>query len=161
MATCTASLQSGAPCPCPSKYATSEGPVCGRHARAWAPVSCPVCLQAVRSRASMHTLPKCGHGFHTKCVRAWLARGTLTCPVCRAPCIGELRGLRHALRRKLSMLVRTLPPPPGASFPVYLVGLLTSPPVQTALDIDDATVQHLLDVAFARETEATFFATPF
>lgn len=96
--------------------------------------------------------------FHKKCVRAWLGRGALTCPVCRAPCIDELRSLRHSVPLKLRMVVRTLPPPPGAHFPVYIMGLLTAPPVQAALDIDDDAVQHLIDLAYAHDTADSFFA---
>lgn len=158
---CTATLASGAPCPCPGKYVRPDDGalVCGRHARVWSTATCPVCLHPIRARTSAHPLPKCGHVFHRGCVRTWLSRGTLTCPVCRAPCIAELRGLRLPLHRRLRILVRTLPPPPGAHFAVYVTGLLTTPMVQTALDIDDETVQRLIDAAFASESEEAFLST--
>lgn len=118
-----------------------------------------MCLEDIRTTTAFHALRKCGHAFHRRCVGTWLRRGgVLTCPVCRAPCLDELRLLRHTVHRKLGMVLRTLRPPPGASFPVYLTGLLTSPSVQAALDIDDDAVQRLIDRAFERETEAAFFS---
>ncbi len=156
---CTATLKSGAPCPHPAK--TADG-VCRRHARCTVMPTCPVCLETIRTRAAVHALTKCGHTFHKRCVLAWLRRrgGVLTCPVCRAPCLDELRAVRHRpVRERLAMVVRTLPPPPGAPFAVYLTGLLTTPSVQAALDIDDATVQRLIDVAFSSDTDDGFWSS--
>jgi hypothetical protein len=81
----------------------------------------------------------------------------MTCPVCRAPCIAELRDVRGSITNKLQMLIRTLPPPPGTFFPAYVIGMLTSPPVQDALDLDDDRVQMLIDIAYAHETEGMFY----
>jgi hypothetical protein len=102
-------------------------------------------------------LGKCGHAFHKRCIRNWLSRGVLTCPVCRAPCVAELREMRGTLTNKLQTLLRTLPPPPGAFFPAYVIGILTSPPVQEALQLDDDRVQMIIDVAYAHETEGMFY----
>lgn len=61
------------------------------------------------------------------------------------------------LTNKLQTLLRTLPPPPGAFFPAYVIGVLTSPPVQEALNLDDDRVQIVIDIAYAHETEGMFY----
>jgi hypothetical protein len=65
--------------------------------------------------------------------------------------------MRGTLTNKLQTLLRTLPPPPGAFFPAYVIGILTSPPVQEALQLDDDRVQMIIDVAYAHETEGMFY----
>ena len=168
MTVCTALLRSGTPCRNPAKH---EG-VCGRHMLRHNhehkevhkedlslkhKEDCAVCLEPIKTRAQQTTLNKCDHKFHKRCIRSWLGKGILTCPVCRAPCIHELRALRGCMARKVKMLVRTLPPPPGSYFPTYIIGLLTSPTVQHALDIDDDAVQCLIDLAYIYGTEHLFF----
>ena len=158
MVLCTAVLRSGNPCQSTAKY---DGPhnatLCGRHIRTCGREDCAVCLTEIRTKASCKMLGKCGHAFHKRCIRNWLSRGVLTCPVCRAPCVAELREMRGTLTNKLQTLLRTLPPPPGAFFPAYVIGILTSPPVQEALQLDDDRVQMIIDVAYAHETEGMFY----
>jgi len=155
---CNALLRSGKPCQSSGKYDAPNGMrLCGRHIRTSTHEDCSVCLTEIQSKASCKVLSKCGHAFHTRCIRTWLRRGVMTCPVCRAPCIAELRDVRGSITNKLQMLIRTLPPPPGTFFPAYVIGMLTSPPVQDALDLDDDRVQMLIDIAYAHETEGMFY----
>lgn len=155
---CTAHLKSGQPCLAHGKF---DGPggakLCGRHIRAFDGGDCAVCLDPIATKVSCKILGKCGHAFHKRCIRQWLNRGVLSCPVCRAPCVSEMQTMRCSMSRKLQILLRTLPPPPGSYFPAYLIGLLTSPLVQKALQMDDDDVQRMIDVAYMYETEPMFY----
>ncbi|KAL0913718.1 hypothetical protein M5K25_017199 [Dendrobium thyrsiflorum] len=44
---------------------------------------CSVCLSAIEEGEKVRVLPSCGHGFHARCIDAWL-RTRLSCPVCRS-----------------------------------------------------------------------------
>lgn len=44
---------------------------------------CSVCLSAIEEGEKVRILPSCGHGFHARCIDAWL-RTRLSCPVCRS-----------------------------------------------------------------------------
>ena len=145
------------PCRYRAKHMGPDGErVCGKHV-ASTRGDCAICLSGIHSAAGHRVLDKCGHGFHTRCVRTWLAKGVLTCPVCRAPCVSELRRMRGHLEHKVQMLVRTLPPPAGAFFPTYVIGLMSSPPVQAALDLDDDCIQLMIDIAYETLTQPLFF----
>jgi E3 ubiquitin-protein ligase EL5 len=45
-------------------------------------VECAVCLSELQDGEAARFLPRCGHGFHARCVDTWLASHT-TCPLCR------------------------------------------------------------------------------
>lgn len=150
---CTAILRSGDPCRFPAKPGGGEL-LCGRHQPKY---TCAICLREI-TRAP-RILSKCSHAFHACCIRAWFSKGVLTCPTCRAPCVAELHGLRGHVAHKLNLLLKTLPPPPGIHLQVYLMGLLTCPSTQRALDVDDDSVQRLLDVAETEDTIPSFLRT--
>ena len=70
----------------------TRGRLCNVHAverPALAPLNlngpCPICLSAVRSRA---TLLPCNHHYHRRCIKKWWARSndgySAACPYCRA-----------------------------------------------------------------------------
>lgn len=130
--------------------------VCGKHIGS-VRGECSICLLPIKSRTSHTVLEKCSHGFHTRCIRTWLRRGVLTCPVCRAPCLAELSTLRGSMVSKVRLVVNTLPPPPGSFFPTYIIGLLSSPPVQRGLALDDDGIQMMIDIAYQTFTEELFF----
>ncbi|XP_020571618.1 RING-H2 finger protein ATL10-like [Phalaenopsis equestris] len=44
---------------------------------------CSVCLLGIEEGEKVRILPGCGHGFHARCIGAWL-RKRLSCPVCRS-----------------------------------------------------------------------------
>jgi cbb3-type cytochrome oxidase subunit 3 len=44
---------------------------------------CAVCLEAFEAGDRCRRLPRCEHGFHSKCVDPWLKKSRF-CPVCRA-----------------------------------------------------------------------------
>jgi len=50
---------------------------------------CAICLHALGAARSQLCLP-CGHCFHEKCIRSWIASHT-TCPVCRDEAIHRYR----------------------------------------------------------------------
>lgn len=118
---------------------------------------CAVCLCHVRTPKSRHVLPKCGHAFHFRCIKKWLSQGLLTCPMCRSPCVSQVRHVRRGLDKKIQAVVRTLPPPPGAYFPTFITGILSSPQVQVALDLDDDALQQLIDLAYQMHTPERFW----
>ena len=150
---CQGVFRNGSPCRFQAK--DPDG-YCRFHCRSL-DCECSVCLTAVRSKASLKTLSKCGHGFHKRCIRSWLARGLLTCPICRAPCVAEISQIRCRLHKKIQTLLRTLPPPSGSYFPAYVIGLLSCPNVQQALQMDDDTLQTLIDVAYQTGSSDAFF----
>ncbi|KAG1354522.1 RING-H2 finger protein ATL79-like [Cocos nucifera] len=57
---------------------------------AGAEAECAICLAEFAEGERVRVLPACNHGFHVKCVQAWLASRP-SCPTCRAPvAAGEL-----------------------------------------------------------------------
>ncbi|KAH7668341.1 Zinc finger RING/FYVE/PHD-type protein [Dioscorea alata] len=44
---------------------------------------CVICLSDFAAGDHVRVLPSCGHGFHVKCIDAWLASKP-SCPTCRA-----------------------------------------------------------------------------
>ncbi|PKU68146.1 RING-H2 finger protein ATL63-like [Dendrobium catenatum] len=51
-------------------------------------VDCVVCLSVMEEGEKGRILPRCGHGFHVRCIDVWLM-GNSTCPICRAPAVEE------------------------------------------------------------------------
>ncbi|RLM98309.1 RING-H2 finger protein ATL72-like [Panicum miliaceum] len=43
---------------------------------------CAICLAAFARGEAVRVLPRCGHGFHARCIDRWLAARP-TCPTCR------------------------------------------------------------------------------
>lgn len=159
---CQATVADGRPCRYTAKVGAPDCRLCAVHHRQRAArealQECPICLGSVDTAGAASEMA-CGHAFHAKCIRAWFARRQLTCPVCRATCLegmGLLGGRR--LAPKLQALLRTLPPPPRAFFPTYIVSQLECPRVQSALGVDEATAGLLIDLACESFTEAFFFA---
>ncbi|XP_026662405.2 RING-H2 finger protein ATL79-like [Phoenix dactylifera] len=56
---------------------------------AGAAAECAICLAEFAEGERVRVLPACNHGFHVKCVQAWLATGS-SCPTCRTPASGDL-----------------------------------------------------------------------
>ncbi len=70
-------LRDGSQC----RFSSREGDFCGVHR--FAGEECAVCLEPLtRNKREL----RCGHRFHKRCLRDWLRRGGLSCPMCRAPC---------------------------------------------------------------------------
>ncbi|KAL4376717.1 hypothetical protein GQ457_02G017480 [Hibiscus cannabinus] len=44
--------------------------------------ACVICLSEFAARECLRILPKCNHGFHTRCIDTWLASHS-SCPTCR------------------------------------------------------------------------------
>lgn len=146
---CTATLASGKPC----RYrAKGSAGLCGVHGAACP--ECAVCLAPMRRPAVM----ACGHGFHARCLRAWFKDRSLSCPLCRARCVEGLGLLGRKLAPKLMALMRTVPPPPRAFFPSYMVAQLETPHVVAALGADKDLVELLIDLACECFTRDVFFA---
>lgn len=159
---CRATVASGRPCRC---RATPGSDVCAVHRRQREQRDeaqrdeCAICLCPIAVRRGARGAMECGHAFHAKCLRAWFARRQLTCPVCRSTCLEGMALLGgRRLAPKLQALLRTVPPPPRAFFPSYIVSHLESPKVQAALGVDEAMAGLLIDLACESFTEAFFFA---
>lgn len=136
---CEMTLASGACCRFRARHEHEGYSLCGVHMRQRAAATeCAVCLGPVRRRAQADLA--CGHKFHTKCVRAWFRKRPLTCPLCRAVCLEGLAMLGPRLAPRLLALTRTLPPPPRAFFPAYIVSKLESPEVAAALGVDPGQI---------------------
>ncbi|CAN6480615.1 unnamed protein product [Victoria cruziana] len=45
--------------------------------------ACAICLSEYADGEAVRVLPRCRHGFHAKCIEAWLASHS-SCPTCRA-----------------------------------------------------------------------------
>lgn len=154
---CQARLPCGAACRWKGRHEVDGERLCGVHARSRrAEVECPVCLVAISRRGLAEMA--CGHRFHTKCLRAWFRRRPLSCPMCRGACLEGLALLGPRLAPKLQALIRTLPPPPRAFFPAYIVAHLQSPHVAAALGADPDMVGLLVDLACECFTRDNFFA---
>jgi E3 ubiquitin-protein ligase ATL10/75/76/77/78 len=53
---------------------------------------CAICLGEFADGEKVRVLPRCGHGFHVRCVDAWLlSRGS--CPTCRRPVMPVEKGV--------------------------------------------------------------------
>ncbi len=79
--------------------------------------------------------------------------------MCRAKClegVALVGGKR--LAPKLRALVRTVPPPPRAFFPAYIISQLETPAVREALGCDKNVAELLVDVACECFTKENFFA---
>ncbi|KAF5176250.1 Ring-h2 finger protein atl73 [Thalictrum thalictroides] len=51
-----------------------------------AAAECAICLSEFVQGEGIRILPKCKHGFHVKCIEAWLS-AHVSCPTCRTTCI--------------------------------------------------------------------------
>ena len=45
--------------------------------------TCPICICDFEAGDNVVVLRKCSHYFHKECLRDWLLRSNLTCPLCR------------------------------------------------------------------------------
>lgn len=70
--------------------------------------NCSICLESMEdeSHTLCHTLPECGHCFHTACAIQWFRSGNESCPLCRGKpdeYIGYIDAMsRYALLRRKS-----------------------------------------------------------
>lgn len=46
------------------------------------PTDCPICLAEFAEGEKVKVLPKCSHGFHSKCIDKWFVAHS-SCPMCR------------------------------------------------------------------------------
>jgi E3 ubiquitin-protein ligase ATL10/75/76/77/78 len=71
-----------------SKNALSQIPVVAYEPGLEIPVKecCPICLGEFSGGEKVRILPKCGHGFHVKCIDTWLLSHS-SCPNCRVSVI--------------------------------------------------------------------------
>lgn len=154
---CEATLASGACCRYRAAHQHCGERLCGLHERQRRTVvECAVCLTAVRRRGQ--TELACGHKFHSKCIRSWFRKRPLTCPMCRATCLEGVRLLGPRLAPRLLGLIRTLPPPPRAFFPAYIIGHLENAQVAEALGLNTEKVELLVDLSCQCFTRDNFFA---
>ncbi|XP_031495382.1 RING-H2 finger protein ATL79-like [Nymphaea colorata] len=51
--------------------------------------ACAICLSEFADGERVRVLPSCRHGFHVKCIEAWLASHA-SCPTCRAEADPEM-----------------------------------------------------------------------
>lgn len=154
---CGATLRNGGPCTYASKGEHPEhGPMCGVHLRSASKHSeCCICLAPVKQRQCKQL--QCGHGFHKRCIKKWFGRGSLTCPMCRTVCLGELGGSHAMVSARIRQLLRVLPAPHGICFAAYMLGLLQSEQVTQALDISTEQQQLLVELAYQSFTQEHFF----
>lgn len=44
---------------------------------------CSICIDDFEDGEEILVLPKCGHGFHTMCIKPWLTERSASCPLCK------------------------------------------------------------------------------
>lgn len=156
-AVCQATLRDGRSCERKSKGEHPEhGPLCGVHMRcALRQKECSICLGVVNARSAKQL--GCGHCFHRRCIKKWFGRGSLTCPLCREVCLGELSSSNPLISARIRHLLRMLPPPPSICFAAYMLGLLNSPPILEALGVTADQQQLLVELAYQSFTQHHFF----
>ena len=154
---CVATTQVGQPCTRRGKEVHPEhGFLCGVHLRsASRHVECCICLSQVKSRQRKEL--QCGHAFHKRCIKKWFGRGSLTCPMCRTVCLGELGSSHSLLSARIRHLLHVVPPPPNICFAAYMLGLLNSEPVLRALGVGLEQQQLLVELAYQSFTQHHFF----
>eukprot|EP00929_Paragymnodinium_shiwhaense_P037740 TRINITY_DN20051_c0_g1_i1.p1 TRINITY_DN20051_c0_g1~~TRINITY_DN20051_c0_g1_i1.p1 ORF type:complete len:234 (+),score=30.64 TRINITY_DN20051_c0_g1_i1:74-775(+) len=60
-----------------SAFAQLAAPTAGD----WDAKDCPICLEPMQSASDVRCLPRCGHGFHTGCIRLWVCTRQAVCPL--------------------------------------------------------------------------------
>ena len=73
---------------------------------------CPVCMQYLfTSSEALFVGPQCGHALHPACMRQLFRSGTIKCPTCGKPLVGDdvlqdaIANLQHRPRRWFGSLV--------------------------------------------------------
>jgi hypothetical protein len=142
----------GRPCTNTAHIRREDGEfVCGVHKRA--PIECSICLTEIRqSRKKL----QCGHHFHATCIRRWFRRGTISCPLCRAPCVQDLDLNGLTVGGRLRSFLRMVPCPPTTYFSAYMLALLSAPDIQTLLHVSESDRQLLMDVSYISFNEDHF-----
>ena len=62
---------------------------------------CHVCWETMLPHETVDNLA-CGHSFHMRCLSRWFRNSNRTCPLCRAPHVGELRNAIANAKSNLS-----------------------------------------------------------
>ena len=125
--------------------------VCGVHKRG--PVECSICLADIRRQKK--TL-QCGHHFHGACIRRWFRRGTISCPMCRAPCVQDLELNGLTVGGRIRSFLRLVPCPSTTYFSAYMLALLSTPDIQALLHVSESDRQLLMDVSYISFNEEHF-----
>lgn len=81
------SVEAGPPSAGLDKAALKQIPVAVYGAGVQIPATeCSICLGELREGEKVRILPRCGHGFHVRCIDKWLVLHS-SCPVCRHPLV--------------------------------------------------------------------------
>lgn len=157
MPRCTATTRSGKACTFRGRCEHPEhGALCGTHLRCVQSLTeCCICLDAVPSTRCKRL--QCGHSFHRQCIRKWFTRGSLTCPMCRTVCFEELSSAHPLISERIRHFLRVVPVPPGIPFAAFMLGMLSSAPIQEALGLTPADHQLLTELVYQSFTQDHFF----
>lgn len=99
---------------------------------------CPICLSDFQDGDKVRVLPLCNHGFHKKCVDAWLSDHS-SCPTCRAeltPFNKSRMDARAHLKKSTQVQLEILISPSGTLTPTIYRVLPSS---------EDSSVQRFPD----------------
>jgi hypothetical protein len=101
---CLVQKADGTVCGCRAKRRIAGVDTCMRHVPAsTATENCSICLEDVPEGTK---LTKCGHYFHTKCLRDWQKRPNgESCPMCRTPL--KRKSLETIRQLLVNMAIRT------------------------------------------------------
>ncbi|KAI3926646.1 hypothetical protein MKW98_014293 [Papaver atlanticum] len=79
---------------------------------------CVICISEFSPGEKIRILPKCNHGFHTKCIDKWLSSHS-SCPTCRHCLIETCEKIINGGSQPRSLIPQApLPPPPSTTVPL-------------------------------------------
>ncbi|KAI3830969.1 hypothetical protein MKX03_010267 [Papaver bracteatum] len=81
---------------------------------------CVICISEFSPGEKIRILPKCNHGFHTKCIDKWLSSHS-SCPTCRHCLIETCEKIINGGSQSRSTLNPQASPPPLPSLPSTVV----------------------------------------
>lgn len=116
MATCNGHFRDGRPC----TYKAKRDGKCMVHWKTPLDVpECPICYSAEGVMVKLG----CNHGFHAACIKPWLERNNLTCPVCRAAVgLDVLKRLGVKVDKRMEIMAKIENSLFGTSFAIEEVG---------------------------------------
>ncbi|KAI3955598.1 hypothetical protein MKW92_044915 [Papaver armeniacum] len=99
---------------------------------------CVICISEFSPGEKIRILPKCNHGFHTKCIDKWLSSHS-PCPTCRHCLIETCEKIIDGGSQPRSIIPQAPPPPPPppSTTTVPLEHERATPPSSSIVPLED------------------------
>ncbi|KAI3899713.1 hypothetical protein MKW92_035187 [Papaver armeniacum] len=99
---------------------------------------CVICISEFSPGEKIRILPKCNHGFHTKCIDKWLSSHS-SCPTCRHCLIETCEKIIDGGSQPRSIIPQAPPPPPPppSTTTVPLEHERATPPSSSIVPLED------------------------